>query len=136
MAMNLPMAERFIPGEMFETGEGELRRAAIVIHLLDDDGRYAELVEVPSGERFAISRRALARDWRQRPSNGPFYVEQVSNGQVDWHAEVPELEFVIAIAKCALHRRQGETIRFRTRDYVSPQDLGRLRFLNATRILS
>jgi hypothetical protein len=133
--MNAPMADRFILGEMFETGEGDSQRAAIVMHLLDDDGRYAELVEVPSGERFAISRRALSRDWQIRPSDGPFYVEQISNGQVDWHAEVPNLEFVIAIAKCALHRRQGETIRFRTRDYVSPQDLGRLRFLNAARLL-
>ena len=130
--MNAPLVDRFLLGEMFETEGG---RSAIVIHLLDDDGRYGELVEVPSGERFAISRRTLAKDWRSLPAEGPFHVEQVSNGQVDWQADVPSLEFVIAIAKCALHRRQGETIRFGTRDYVSPQDLGRLRFLNATRIL-
>jgi hypothetical protein len=62
-------------------------------------------------------------------------VEQHARHGLAWQAEVPSIEFVIAIAKCALHRRQGETIRFRTRAYVSPQDLGRLRFLNATRIL-
>lgn len=129
------MADRFLLGEMFETGEGVNHRAAIVTHLLDDDGRYGELVEVPSGERFAISRRALGQDWARADGHGPFHVEQHSNGRMDWSAEVPDLDFVIAIAKCALHRKQGETIRFHTRDYVSPQDLGRLRFLNATRIL-
>ena len=134
--MNALMPDRFVLGEMFENGEGGNRRAAIVTDLLDDDGRYAELVEVPSGERFAISRRALAQDWRPIAASGPFYVEQHAGGELKWHAEVPNLDFVIAIAKCALHRKQGETIRFRTYDYVSPQDLGRLRFLNATRILS
>ena len=132
--MNLP--DRFSLGEMFESGEGDQHRAAIVTRLLDDDGRYAELVEVPSGERFAISRRALALDWLAVTAQGPFYVEQHSNGRIEWSAEVPNLDFLFAIAKCALHRKQGETIRFRTYDYVSPQDLARLRFLNAVRILS
>ena len=130
------MPDRFNLGEMFQTGEGETRRAAIVTRLLDDDGRYAELVEVPSGERFAISRRALAQDWSATDAQGPFHVEQHSAGKLDWSAEVPTLDFLFAIAKCALQRKQGETIRFRTYDYVSPQDLARLRFLNAVRILS
>jgi hypothetical protein len=133
--MNAPMADRFMPGEMFESGEGEARRAAIVINLLDDEGRYGELVEVPSGERFAISRRALAQDWRPIATDGPFHVEQHAKHGLAWQAEVPSIEFVIAVAKCALHRKQGEIVRFRTRDYVAPQDLGRLRFLNAVRIL-
>jgi hypothetical protein len=133
--MNAHMSDRFALGEMFEAGEGEHHRAAIVTRLLDDDGRYAELVEVPSGERFAISRRALAQDWRPVPARGPFHVEQHSGGKMDWSAEVPNLEFLFAIAKCALHRKQGETIRFRADDYVSPQDLARLRFLNAVRLL-
>ena len=130
------MPDRFILGELFETGEAANRRAAIVIRLLDDDGRYAELVESPSGERFAISRRALGQDWRTIDAEGPFYVEQHSNGRMDWSAELPNLDFLFAIAKCALHRKQGETIRFRTYDYISPQDLARLRFLNAVRILN
>ena len=134
--MNAHMPDRFVLGEMFETGEGQNHRAAIVTRLLDDDGRYAELVEVPSGERFAISRRAMAQDWRGSETQGPFHVEQHSNGEMEWSAEVPSLDFLFAIAKCALHRKQGETIRFRTYDYVSPQDLARLRFLNAVRILS
>lgn len=133
--MNAPMADRFLLGEMFETGEGENRRAAIVTRLLDDEGRYAELVEMPLGERFAISRRAMAQDWRLAAASGPFHVEQHADGKLQWSADVPNLEFLFAIAKCALHRKQGETIRFRTYDYVSPQDLARLRFLNAVRIL-
>ena len=129
------MADRFVLGELFETGDGETRRAAIVTHLLDDEGRYAELVEVPLGERFAISRRAMMQDWRLLSASGPFHVEQHADGKLQWSAEVPSLDFLFAIAKCALHRKQGETVRFRTFDYVSPQDLARLRFLNATPIL-
>jgi hypothetical protein len=131
----MTMADRFVLGELFETGDGETRRAAIVTHLLDDDGRYAELVEVPLGERFAISRRAMMQDWRLLSASGPFHVEQHAGGKLQWSAEVPTLDFLFAIAKCALHRKQGEIIRFRTFDYVSPQDLARLRFLNATPIL-
>ena len=78
----------------------------------------------------------MAQDWRASEVQGPFHVEQHANGRMEWSAEVPSLDFLFAIAKCALHRKQGETIRFRTYDYVSPQDLARLRFLNAVRILN
>ena len=134
--MESEVQERFTPGELFQAGDDGVRRAAIVTNLLDEDGRYGELVEIPGGERFAISRRALARDWRPFPCDGPWYVEQHSAGgrKLDWGAHVPSLEFVLAIAKCALHRRAGEVIRFRTRDYISDIDLARLRFLNTTRL--
>ena len=97
---------------------------------------YGDLVEIPSGERFAINRAALSPDWRPLDCDGPWYIEQFSTpgARADWGAHVPNLEFVIAIAKCTLHRGLGEIIRYRTTEQISPQDLGRLRFLNVGRL--
>jgi hypothetical protein len=127
---------RFALGEMFCTRSEMGFRACIVTNLLDEDGHYGDLVEVPSGERFAVSRAALGNDWQPMVCDGPWHVEQCSarGNRADWEADVPTLDFVIALAKCARHRGLGEIIRYRTAEQVSPQDLGRLRFLNVTRL--
>lgn len=127
---------RFVLGEMFCAGSEAGFRACIVTNTLDEDGRYGELIEIPSQERFAINRAALGADWKPMACDGPWYVEQYSEGceRPDWSAHVPDIEFVIALAKGARHRGQGEVIRYRTGNYISPQDLGRLRFASATRL--
>jgi hypothetical protein len=125
---------RFLLGEVFRATSGG--RWCIVTNLLDEDGQYGDLVEIPSGERFAINRPLLEPDWQAMDCDGPWYVEQYSipGGRADWGAKVPNLEFVIAIAKCARHRGLGEIIRYRTHEEIAPQDLGRLRFLNVGRL--
>lgn len=125
---------RFALGEIF--CDASRTRWCIVTNLLDEDGQYGDLVEIPSGERFAVNRAALNPDWRPMDCDGLWYIEQYSSpgGPPDWGANVPNLEFVLAIAKCARHRGLGETIRYRTTEEVAPQDLGRLRFLNAGRL--
>jgi hypothetical protein len=134
--MTVRSPDRFTLGEMFcapgETGF----RACIVTNLLDEDGHYGDLVEVPGGERFAASRAALGREWQPMVCGGPWHVAQYSahGNRADWQADVPSLDFVIALAKCARHRGQGEVIRYRSAEPISPQDLGRLRFLNVTRL--
>ncbi len=134
--MTVRSPDRFILGEMFYAPSEAGLRVCIVTNLLDEDGQYGDLVEVPCGERFAISRAALAPDWRPMVCDGPWHVEQFSapGSRADWSASVPTLEFVIALAKCARHRGLGEVIRYRTNEPISPQDLGRLRFLNVTRL--
>jgi hypothetical protein len=127
---------RFVLGEMFCAESETGRRVCIVTNTLDEDGQYGELIEIPSQERFAISRAALGADWKPMTCDGPWYVEQYSEGRdrADWSARVPDIEFVIALAKGARHRGRGEIIRYRTGNYISPLDLGRLRFASATRL--
>ena len=127
---------RFVPGEMFCAEREAGLRACIVTNTLDEDGRYGELIEIPSQERFAVSRAALGTDWKPMACDGPWYVEQYSEGsdRPDWSARLPDIDFVIALAKGARHRGQGETIRYRTGNYISPLDMGRLRFASATRL--
>ena len=134
--MTVRSSDRFVLGEMFYAPSEARFRACIVTNLLDEDGRYGDLVEVPSGERFAVSRAALGPDWNPMVCDGPWHVEQFSapGNRADWQAKVPNLEFVIALAKCARHRGRGEIIRYRTNEPIAPQDLGRLRFLNVTRL--
>jgi hypothetical protein len=125
---------RFALGEIFY--DVSRARWCIVANLLDEDGQYGDLVEIPNGERFAVNRAALKPNWEPLDCDGLWYVEQYSRpgGPADWGANVPNLEFVIAIGKCARHRGLGETIRYRTTEDIAPQDLGRLRFLNVGRL--
>ena len=127
---------RFVLGEMFCAPSETGLRACIVTNTLDEDGQYGELIEIPSQERFAVSRAALDAEWQPMACDGPWYIEQFSEGRdrPDWSAHVPDIEFVIALAKGARHRGQGEVIRYRTGNYVSPLDVGRLRFSGATRL--
>ena len=124
----------FVPGEMFRAESGAGFRACIVTNTLDEDGQYGELIEIPSQERFAVNRAALDADWKPMACDGPWYIEQYSEGQPDWSAHVPDIEFVIALAMGARHRGRGEVIRYQTGNYISPLDLGRLRFAGATRL--
>lgn len=130
----MPSPIRFVLGEMFCAQSEAGLRACIVTNTLDEDGQYGELIEIPSQERFAVSRAAFSADWRPMACDGPWYVEQYSDGRdrPAWSAHVPDIEFVIALAKGARQRGRGETVRYRTGNYVSPQDLGRLRFASAT----
>ena len=134
--MTVQPPDRFTLGEMFFVKNEAGLRAYIVTNLLDEDGQYGDLVEIPSGERFAVSRAALDPGWQPMVCDGPWHVEQYSthSAWADWSANVPNLEFVIALAKCARHRGRGEIIRYRTSEEIAPQDLGRLRFLNVTRL--
>lgn len=134
MADRLP--PRFTLGEMFRAeNKGELR-ACIVTNYLDEEGYYGDLVEFPSGDRFAINRAALSADWQPMVCDGPWHIEQYStqSDRADWGASVPNIGFVIAIAQAARHRGRGEVIRYRADVPISPQDLGRLRFINAIRM--
>ncbi len=123
-------------GEMFYAKSDPELRACIVTNFIDELGHYGDLVDFPSGDRFTVNRTLLDTDWQPMVCDGPWYVEQYSahGDRADWGANVPNIEFVIAIAKAARHRGLGESIRFRTDEPISPQDLGRLRFVNATRL--
>lgn len=127
---------RFTLGEMFYARSDAELRACIVTNYLDEDGCYGDLVEFPSGDRFAVSRITMSADWQPMVCDGPWYIEQYSanSARADWRANLPNIEFVIAIAKAARHRGLGDVIRYRTPVQISPQDLGRLRFLNVARL--
>jgi hypothetical protein len=68
--------------------------------------------------------------------DGPWYIEFYTphRSKADWWTYVPNIEFVIALAKGARYGGVGEIIRFRTNQPISAAEMETLSHFDATRL--
>ena len=121
--MSLHSPTRFAPGEIF-TGNGRAGPLWAVAANLSDDECTGDLVEVPDGKSQRLNRALLRGRWMAVDLDTPWYVEWwAKDGDAAlWQAKVPSIAFVLALAKYARSRGQGEKLRISVPKGAAPAD--------------